>query len=259
MKTPLREPNSFVCGPTLRALLPADATLKGLMFFSGQLEFPLISNGHAFTAYTNRPVIFEFWQSAVQDAHRLAAYAEGMHLPDIHPNEVSLFQTEWPTYRDPFMRSAVFFLLNRYSPTGTISHGQIKPDNLSPFAIETLKNFSSCAHRLNLKFYDAERMEAGIRTNDNNDILLIPVGRFSHNLLTLDILEGHETYNVNHRWLKEELMESGRPFVLCYKAHRGVLQLYGDQQIILVSKFGKPTSHFDLAEDIIVHNLDKHA
>tara|TARA_Y100000310_G_scaffold332005_1_gene406696 strand:- start:467 stop:1156 length:690 start_codon:yes stop_codon:yes gene_type:complete len=225
------------------------------MFFSGQIEFPLINEGHTLVAYTNKPVIFEFWRSVVSDAHRVAAHAVGMHMPGAHPETVSLYQSQWPTYRDSFMRSGVFFLLNRYSQTGTVSHGSFKIDNFSPFAIEALKNFSSDAHKFNLKLYESEDVEEGFVSLNADDILLIPAGTFSYNLLTQDILEGYETYNIHHRRLKEALLNTNQRFVLCYKKHPGLLRLYDDQQIILVSKFGKPTAHFDLAEDMIIHNL----
>jgi|1_EtaG_2_1085319.scaffolds.fasta_scaffold08875_2 hypothetical protein len=254
MKTPLKEPNNFACSPVLKEILPERSTITSFMFFSGQIEFPLIEEGHTIVAWTNKPVIYEFWKSTVLDPHRVSDHANAMHV-DAHSHTVNLFRSRWPTYRDPFMRSALFFLLNRYSEKGTVSHGDFNIDNFSRFALETLKNFAEDASKLNLKLYESETVEGGFAAAPSDDILLVPAGRFSYNLLTHDILDGYETYNLHHRQFKEALLNTNQRFVLCYKKHPGLLRLYNDQQIILVSKFGKPTAHFDLAEDMIIHNL----
>ena len=254
LKSPIKDPNNFVSSEVLKQLVPKERKINSFLFFSGEIEFPLHSDGYDIHIYTNKYVIFEFWHCAKNDSQNIAYQATGIHKRT-HPQSIYHYQDEWPKYRDPYLRSALFYLLNRYSPTGTISYGEVRRDNFSPLSVETLKRFSQFSEDINLHYYKKDDFLDGLDKSDKSDLILLPIGKYSYNIIGKQTYKGFETYHVDHRKIKQKLIDLGNDFVIVYKNHPRILQDFSEFNHIFVNKFGKRTTRPDLAEEIIITNL----
>jgi len=253
-KSPIKDPNNFVSSEVLKQLISKERQISSFLFFSGEIEFPLYSDGYNINIHTNKYVIFEFWHCVKNNSFNVAEQAVGIHKRT-HPQSIYHYQDEWPKYRDPYLRSALFYLLNRYSPTGTISHGEVRRDNFSLLSIETLKRFSQFSSDLTLRYYQDEYFLDGLDSVDKSDLILLPIGKYSYNLIGKQTQRGYETYHIEHDKIKQKLNELGNDFVLVYKKHPRLADEFKEFNKLYVSKFGKITNRLDLAEDVIITNL----
>ena len=253
-KSPIKEPNNFVSSDYLKQLIPKERKISSFLLFSGEIEFPLYSDGYNIHINTNKYVIYEFWHCARNNSHNIANQAIGIHKRT-HPQSIFHYQDEWPKYRDPYLRSALFYLLNRYSPNGTISHGEVRKENFSLLSIETLKRFDQFSKNLNLHYYKKDDFLDGLDRVDKDDLILLPIGKYSYNLIGKQTYKGYETYHIDHDKIKQKLIELGNDFVMVYKKHPRILQDFGEFNHLFINKFGKKTNRLDLAEDIIITNL----
>ena len=142
MKSPIKENiNNFRCLRAIKELIPHGSVINSFLFFSGELEFSLARDDRFIVAHTNKFVIYEFWKCAMEEPHKIADISKDL-LPHIkNENMFHIIQESWPTYRDSFIRSAFFFLLNRCSESGLISSGKLNNENFNPISILHLKNF----------------------------------------------------------------------------------------------------------------------
>ncbi len=253
-KSPIKDPNSFVSGLALKTIIPKERKINSFLLFSGEVEFPLYSAGYDIQLNTNKFVTYEFWHCARNDSYNIAEQAMSVHKRT-HPQSIYHYQETWPQYRDPYLRSALFYLLNRYSPTGTISYGEVRRDNLSSLSVETLRRFSENSRDLKLGYYRDENFMDGFDKIEKEDLILLPIGKYSYGLLGRQTIEGYETYHVDHKKLKQKLTEVGNDFVLVYKKHPRLMQQFKEFNMIFVNKYGQITEKPELAEDIIITNL----
>ena len=253
-KSPIKDPNNFVSSEVIKQITTKDKQINSFLFFSGEVELPLYSDGYDIHMHTNKYVIFEFWHCAKNNSHNVASQAIGIHKRT-HPQSIYHYQDEWPKYRDPYLRSALFYLLNRYSPTGTISYGHVTKDNFSLLSLETLKRFSQFSKNMNLHYYKDDIFLDGLDKIDKSSLLLLPVGKYSYNLIGKHTYKGYETYHIDHARIKQKLIDLGNDFILIYKQHPRLAQEFSEFNHLFVNKFGKATSRADLAEDVIITNL----
>ncbi len=253
-KSPIKDPNNFVSSEVLKQIIPKDRKLNSFLLFSGEIEFPLYADGYDICLNTNKYVIYEFWHCARNDSNNIANQALGIHKRT-HPQSIYHYQDQWPTYRDPYLRSALFYLLNRYSPTGTISHGEVRRDNFSLLSVETLKRFDYFCKDLELHYHKDEYFLDGLNKVDKSDVVLLPIGKYSYNLIGKHTYKGYETYHIDHGAIKQKLNELGNDFVLIYKNHPRLLEEFRNFNHLFVNKFGKITNRVNLADDVIITNM----
>jgi site-specific DNA-adenine methylase len=182
---------------------------------------------------------------------------ENLHN-DISPQFVYVLQSEWPKFKDPYFRSALFYLLNHYSFNGTVSYGEFNTDNYSPLSGRSLINFfeNHDVDKLNIKYYNNENWEDALKFVEPNEILFLPVGKFSLSPLNNNTFGGHEQYNINNRKVKQLIENYNKKFIMVYKAHPNIFNQYRDFNLLMVNKHGVITNEKLLAEDIIVTNLE---
>jgi len=236
-------------------MMPRGYPIKSYMFFSGQIEFGLLSHGFDIGVLTNKMVIFDFWKHALDRPWTVAMHAAAMHKHSTCREVVHTYQQEWMTYREPYMRAAIFYLLNRYSNTGTIAHGDFDTDNFNAFSLETLKRMADIEYEIQLQYYPEFYVESGIKYANPEDILLFPAGAYAPPMLLRGVSEGVDQYVVRHHALKEHLLASGNKFVLCYKKNLQLLPLYRDFNLTYITKYGSVTSRLEKAEEIIINNF----
>ena len=150
MRSPLKEVNGGSKALlTLKSLIPPGTIINSFGFFDGSIELDLAHTQRFVVARTNKYVIYEFWRTLFEDPVTVAQLAESLY-PVKDRAIFNIFQENWPKYKDPFMRSALFFLLNRCSDNGMLSTGQMTNENFNKLALITLKNFTP--HNLHIVF-----------------------------------------------------------------------------------------------------------
>tara|TARA_B100001250_G_scaffold412964_1_gene445601 strand:+ start:2761 stop:3531 length:771 start_codon:yes stop_codon:yes gene_type:complete len=250
--SPIKEPHDFRSASFLKKIIPPDAVVNTALFFSGQLEFALSAAGRTVKASTTKYVVYEFWKCAMRDPHRIIKIAEFMYARK-DPNMLYYLQEDWPTYKDPFMRSCMFFLLNRFSSTGEQSRGVLSYDNYNPIVLSRLKNLNYTNFTLNLT--ESDNLTKSLCELPNDEYVLIPVGRFSYNLFEHGKTEGWETTKVDHSQIKEFLHNTDKKTLLVYKWHNALASFFEDFNITRLNEYGLPTQDPLQTKEVIIANF----
>ena len=165
-----------------------------------------------------------------------------------------VYQENWPTYKDHYTRSALFFLLNRCSESGWISSGKFDDANFNPVTLSHLKKFSPKNFFLTLD--KADTLNEALATSEiQGEYLLLPVGRFDNNFFEHGKSKGYEMTTILHKELCETLRESEKKWVLVYKTYSQLFKLYNDYNITMLDKYGKYTTEKDKSEELIIANF----
>jgi len=255
MRTPIKQSiNNFNSLSILKDLIPEGNIVNSFLFFGGDIEFNLAQSNRFVIAHTDKLVIYEFWQSAMENPRRIAKIAT--HLFSAFQKEEKIFyllQENWPKYADPFMRSALFFILNCCSQSGFISSGKFDDKNFNPISLSRLKNFNPI--NFALKWNQYEDFPDQLSRVEGGDILLFPVGKFSYNFFDYGINRGFETVLVDHKQLCHLLKKEKRKWVTLYKYHSGVMELYREYNLIMVDKYGRRIEDENQCTEVIIANF----
>ena len=162
------------------------------------------------------------------------------------------FQKDSSDSPDFYVRSAYFFLLNQMSDSNLISSGKLDLKNLNPVSLHTLQNFKIDNFYLS---YDKDAEFLKILDKKDSDFLLLPVGKYSHNLFEYGKNKGPETTTVYHDKLFKSLRDIDTKWIVIYKNHLEVFDMYKDYNVFMVDKYGRRTIKKDKCEEIIIANF----
>ena len=252
MNSPLPDKLNFRCLSYIKNKLPPQSLVHSFLCYSAHLELGLASAGHYVAAHTVKYPIYEFWHSLLSDPARVHTLVEHLYpFESVHAFEA--LQESWPSRRGQFMRSALFYLLIACSSQLSPSHGEFRKSALTPMMLRRLKYFSSS------KFYvmwdDSGDYLNSFSLDDGSHIALFPVGKYTFNLFEEGKSRGPECTLVNHQKLKEKLEGSLGKWIVVYKYHPRVLKEYKHYNITMISKYGQPTKHEKMCEDIVIANF----
>ena len=254
MKTPLQEPNTFNCVNFLKTHIPEGSVVNSFLFYSGGLEFQLAASNRFVIGTTNKYVIYEFWHCAFRDPERVMKSAEFFHGRMV-PQMAHLMQEGWAGYKDPFVRAALFFLLNRYSDVASPSRGHVRLDAYNPIASMRFRRLPELQNFF-VNFHHDDDYMIGIEESPPADYFLFPVGKFNYNLFEHGKSTGYETVSVNHRELREKLHSIGdQKAMIIYHNHRAIPKFYKDFNLHYLDAYGRPTSDAEEAKEVIVANF----
>jgi site-specific DNA-adenine methylase len=206
-------------------------------------------------AHTTAYVVHEFWECALANPALLHTIITAEDFKFDHPQMFEILQQSWPTYRDPYVRSSLFFILNRHSGTGLISSGKFSKKNINPLAISYLQHFK--VPNFHLQWDNEPDFIASIDPTPGAQFLLFPVGGFSHNLFETGKNHGYETTSINHQQLytKLETLNDQYKWIALYDFHPEILKLYKDYTLVLLNAQGSKTSSHDECKGIVIANF----
>jgi|3_EtaG_2_1085321.scaffolds.fasta_scaffold20605_4 hypothetical protein len=254
MISPLKDSvNNFKSLEVLKKIIPERSIIGSFLFFCGELELRLAAENRFIIAHTDKYVIYEFWQSAIQEPTRLAEIVKLLHPID-EEKVFYIFQEEWPKYKDPGIRSALFFLLNRCSQGGSISAGAFDNKNFNPIALSRLSTFKP-PENFHLRYTGETLLENQIEKVQGVDYLLIPAGKFSYNLMEHGMHKGLEMYTIYHRQLCQALKNTSHKWIVLYKNHRELHRIFKDYDIKMIDSYGKITDKAAACEELIIANF----
>lgn len=256
MISPLRCPHNFKSTTALKKIIEPRSIVGSYLFYDGNLELGISSKDRMVVSHTNNYTISEFWACARFDPPRLVELIE--HL--MRFREVKLFhamQEAWSGYKDPFVRAAIFFILNRCSEEGMISKGEINFDRYNALCLSRLRPLKDMQyfHLMRTREYDFLKSIESDPETEKYDYLLFPVGKFSYNLFEDGKSAGHEETKVNHSDIENFFKKQNQKSILVYKAHNELQEIYKDYKILMIDKHGNNTNKKDLCEDMIIANF----
>ena len=236
MKSPIQlKENRSHASYVPKSLIPAGKVVHSFLFFDGEVEFELAKSGRFVVAHTNKYAVYEFWRCAMVDPSRLAEVAE--HLaPNLHSRLFHIFQENWVKYKDPFVRSAMFFLLSHYSNTGRPSTGKFEERPLTPLAFSNLRNLEIT--NLHVQHDAVDNIIESLKEISDEDYILLRVGKYYPNFLESGQSVGFEDTRVYHHRIKKWFNKTSLKSILIYEAHPRLFKFYHSHSLIMLDKYG---------------------
>ena len=254
MKSPVKENiNNFRCGRVLQELIPKGSVVDSYLLFGGQEELNLAERERFVIAHTTQYIIYEFWDCALSDPHRIVKIANDLYPKIQNVNMFAALQESWTSYSDPYLRATLFFLLNKCSSTGLISCGELDEKNWNPISLSHLKKFK--IDNFHLAWDEGSNFIDSVKANEKGDYLLLPVGKFNYNLFEYGKSKGYEMTTIYHQRLYDTLETINNKWILMYKYHSRVATIYKGQNIIMVDKYGRETKQKENCEDLVIANF----
>ena len=254
IKSPLK--NTQVTNKSLATILeriPEGSVVDTFLLFSGELEVSLSQQNRFVCAHTNKYAVYEFWQTLIDEPRRIYEVLTSEKFK-FDEKMYPILQEKWVEYKDPVIRSALFFVLNQMSETGAISHGKLVNRPFNPVALADLRSFK---HTENLHFI-FDNMDDFLKPISDNllgEYVVIPAGKFSYNLFEEGKNISYDTASVNHKKLKDMLATADKKTILTYNYSQRAKTFYKQHNITLVDKYGRITQDDADALEMIVANF----
>tara|TARA_R110002020_G_C16185107_1_gene765129 strand:- start:168 stop:839 length:672 start_codon:yes stop_codon:yes gene_type:complete len=223
-------------------LIPKGTVISTYPFYDGNVEFRLAESDRFVVGNTQSRAVAEFWLCAIKDANKISLMADKIH-PMLNEATFDILRKRWYAYKDPFSRSALFFLLNRCSSLGMVSHGEFNIDNLSPIAVRDLKTFKVKNFNIRLvEEYDQGKAE----------INLFTPGKYHFDVLDIAEPKGMEESSFKHTKMLKVFKK--QPSIFVYEFHPRLTAIKGYSKI-LVDQYGRQVDDASRAKEIILHNV----
>jgi len=254
MKSPIRETNNnFKTLSVLRRMIPRGSVVHSFAFFDGSLEIGLARDDRFIVAHTTKYPIYEFWTCAFKDPMRIATLSNYLH--PIEENTHKILQENWARYQDPFLRSALFFLLNQCSDSGLISSGVLDNDKYNSFAVSRLTNFKLSNFHIELDSDKTltEAIEGADKTEA--DYLLVPAGNYNYGFLHHGKIQSLEITPINHKELFTTMNSLQYNWILIYNFHKEVKEIYKEYKQTMIDKYGNLTLKEESCKELIIANF----
>jgi site-specific DNA-adenine methylase len=255
VKSPIKHPLDHArCLSHLKSIIPEQSVVWSYLFFSGQLEFSLAKSGRFVCAHTDKMPIYEFWNCLVADPEEVYNVVTSKQFQSLKDEQLFyMLQESWPYHKNPTIRAASFFFLNRCSNIGNVSSGEYNGQGLTPMAMSYLKRFK--AINFYLRYADDFNKMTMPDISQESDFLLFPMKKYSHNLFEYGQSLGPEESAVNHNDFFEKISRITEKWIVLYKRHPMVFEIYKNFNIQMINKFGAPTANMADCEDIVVTNF----
>jgi len=242
------------CTAVIKELVPEGSIIDSYLLYNAKMELFLASDKRFVVANTSNKHMFILWQCLTQDPKKIYeivssdvfkfANNEGTH---------AALQEMWHEQSDPYLLSAMFFLLNRCSESGLASSGEIDLEKLSPAAIQKIKGFT--APESFYVNYIKEDFIEHIKTVSKSDYVLIPAGEFDYGLFKHGRSVAPEQTPVKHRDLVRLCGDTNKKVILTYNYNQKVVAAYRGHRTILIDKYGKKTIQPERAKEILIANF----
>lgn len=256
MNSPIKDlSRNFNCLNELKKKIPAGTVIHSYLFYSGEIEIGLSAHQRFVCAHTSKYVIHEFWDCLLKDSGKIHDIVTSEVFSFENENMVSILQENWAHYKDPYVRAALFFLLNQLSESGSISNGKVIQDTLNPLNLATLKNLQ--LSNFHIEHDKEENVVKNIMQSPHSDYLLIPVGGFNYNLLEHGKNKAIEYETLNHNDLHEALTTDlmHRRWIVLYHWHPELLKLYKGYNITQIDQYGREIQNSDTPKELIIANF----
>lgn len=228
--------------------------VETFLFYSGQVEFGLTSHGRFVCAHTTNQPIYEFWQCLSRDPRRLYDIITCPAFSVEDDNMFHVLQDTWPKWQDPYIRSALFYLLNACSDKGMPSTGGLDKEKFHQFSISKLKTYQRPSNFF-LQLDNGSAMHETINPAEWCEYVVVPLWDFDHNLFDIGVSLGFEETHINHKKLYEALKELSIKWAVTYNYDHNACELYKDYNITMIDQYGQRTKNATAAQEIVIANF----
>ena len=229
----------------IKEIIPKGSVVQSYPFYDGALEFSLAESDRYCVGCTKSPPVQEFWEYAIKDPKRISLMADKM-FSTLNENTFDLLRKNWYSYKDPFVRSALFFLLNHCSNLGMITHGELDAKNFNPISINELRTFKiDNFHSVLIHESEEYSTLGGVNIN------LFHGGRYYFDLLSTEQVIGLEESPFKHTKFLTEFKD--QPSLFLYEYHPRLAKTKGYTKVFL-DQYGRETDENN-AKEIILHNV----
>ena len=254
IQSPLKNPNSpKKCLKQLLEIVPPGGVVDTFLLFSGDVEINLAEYNRFVIAHTNKYAIYEFWWSLLSEPERMYKVVTADQFK-FHPTMYEIMQRRWVEFKDPIVRSAVFFTLNQMSETGNVSSGKLIGDNFNPVALGNLRAFKPSSN-LHFVLDKGENSIAPLTQDLRGEYAIVFAGKFNYNLFDYGKNKSYDTYSVDHRELKRALDDSNKQLMLVYNFDKRVDRFFKDNKKIMIDQYGNVTDNKEKATEVIIANF----
>ncbi len=253
-KTPLKNRlNPSKSLNTVLSKIPVGSVVDTFVLFDGEYEIALSEYDRFVCAHTNKYAVFEFWHTLQRSPQRMYKILTSNSFR-FHPKMYSILQEKWIAFKDPVIRSCLFFMLNQSSNTGMITSGVLETRQLDPVALSDIKSFKNKS-TFNIIFDTDIELSDSISSELKGDYIFLSPGKFSYNFFEEGKSQSHDTTSIDHQKLKEALIESGKKFVLVYHYDKRVSKFYKKFNHTLIDKYGRIVESPAEATEVVIANF----
>ena len=140
MKSPIKSSSGQTKSVSIiKEMIPQGSVIHSYGLFDAYLELTLAEDQRFVIGHTPRAAIYDFWQCMKVDPERLYLMTKEQSTHVSNERILQTLQKSWYTYADPYLRSALFFLLNRCTQDGKISAGHIDVNGFNPLSLSTMR------------------------------------------------------------------------------------------------------------------------
>ena len=253
MKSPIRD-NSKKNNTAafIKSMLPRGSVINSHLFYSGQVALNLSSPSVFVRAHAASSHVYYFWRCLSYDPRRLYEMVTSKQFKFDKPL-FPFLQENWFTYKNPFLKAGIFFILNQCSTTGLISSGDLEPNNYNPVTFSHLRKFTF-PENFHLETSEKQLLEL-IPSLPAEEYHFVPAGVFNYNLFEYGKNQCAELPQIHHRNLAKLMSERTAKIIVSYDYHPGVPKIFKGLNIYLINKYGIETRDPDMAEEIVVANF----
>ena len=243
------------CISWVKKKIPPRSVVNSFFLYSGELELSLAAVDRFVCAYTNSLPVYEFWECMQTNPELIWSIATSSQFGHLsNPVLFEALQETWYTYKDPYVRAALFYLLNSVSSTGAISSGEYAPSVHVRSTIRALKNFRP--HNLHLKYFTQLNVVEYASSLSQGEYDIYALGKFNYNFLRPRRPSAVEEAPVDHiRFARAIGKAHTRQWILLYKYHPEIIKMYKDFSTVGLDKYGNVTDSLDAMEDVVVTNF----
>ena len=235
-------------------LIPEGGVIDSYLLFDGALEIALSKYQRFVCAHTTQYVVYEFWRCLFEDPRQIYNIVTSEHFK-FEEQDYEYLQEHWAKYKDQYMRSALFYLLNKCSTTGAISHGALDHNKFNISNLFDLKTFKVPSH-MHLLYDNNTTFIDSLQNNGKGEYSIINAGLFSLDYFADGKSYGLDETRFEHKELHEYFANTNKKTIIIYKFRKQAYELYSQncENIILLNKYGNETN-IKQAEEILIANF----
>ena len=158
----------------------------------------------------------------------------------------SMLQKKVYQPHDEYLRSALFYVLNHCSMSGSTTGGTIDPGTprFSPTRINELAAFNPASFELQF-----DKPTAALETSEY--LVCVMPEYMRTNLVEAVVIP--ERPQINHQKFATALYDSDAPgWILLYKYHKDLLELYADSEMIFFKEGYRATNNPEQATEVLI-------
>ena len=211
----------------------------------GSLELGLAKRKHRITAFTEYRLLYDFWECVMSDPKKIYQMVSEFY-PMEDKRMFSVLQKKIYQPHDEYLRSALFYVLNHCSESGSTTGGSIDPGTpkFNQMRLNELAGFNPEIFELKLGKYTA--------AFDEGDFLVCSMPSYMKTGLAEAVVIP-ENPQINHKKFARLIKESDcRGWILLYQYHEDLLELYSDNEIILLREGYRPTTNIARASEVMI-------